>query len=98
MTSLERVAAQALGPPDEQPPDPAQVVGRGRDDVHPRVGVVDPVDRDLADAQAQPLRRDQQLGVEEPLVVLDERQQLLGRVAAERLEAALGVAEAAAAA
>ena len=60
---------------------------------HARVGVVDPVDRDLPDAQAQPLRRHQQLGVEEPLVVLDERKKLLRRVAAERLEAALGVAE-----
>ena len=63
---------------------------------HPRVGVVDPVHRDLADAQAQPLGRDQQLGVEEPFVVLDEGQQLLRRVAPERLEAALGVAEPAA--
>ena len=75
-------------------PDAAQVVGGGRDDVHARVGVVDPVDGDLADAQAQPLGGDEQLGVEEPLVVLDEREQLLGRIAPQRLEAALGVAEA----
>ena len=85
--------AQALGPPEQHAPHAAQVVGRGRHDVHPRVGVVDPVHRDLADPQAQPLGGDQQLGVEEPLVVLDERQQRLRRVAAQRLEPALGVAE-----
>ena len=88
-------AAQPLGPPDQHPPDAAQVVGRRRHDLHPRIGVVDPVHRDLADAQAQALGRDQQLGVEEPLVVLDERQQLRRRVAAQGLEAALGIAEAA---
>ena len=91
-------AAQTLGTPDQHAPDAAQVVRGGRDDLHARVGVVDPVHRDLADAQAQALGRDQQLGVEEPLVVLNERQQLLRRVAAQGLEAALGVAEAAAAA
>ena len=75
-------ASQTLGPPDEEAPHPSQVARSGGDDVNARVGVVDPVDRDLPDAQAQPLRRHEQLGVEEPLVVLDEGQQLLRRVAA----------------
>ena len=46
------------------------------------------------DPQADPLGHDQELGVEEPLLVLDERQQPHRHVAAERLEPALGVAEA----
>ena len=50
-----------------------------RDDVDPRVGVVDPVDRHLVDAQAGALGEHQQLGVEEPAGVLDQRQQRAGR-------------------
>ena len=38
-------------------------------------------------------REHQQLGVEEPAGVLDQRQQVLGDVPADRLEAALRVAE-----
>ena len=56
-----------------QPGDPAQVLERGADDVDARVGVVDPVDRHLVDAQAGALGEDQELGVEEPGLVLDPR-------------------------
>ena len=76
------------------PPHTTQVVGGSGHDLHTRIRVVDPVHRYLADAQAQTLGRDQQLGVEEPLVVLDERQQLHRGIPAQRLEAALRIAEA----
>ena len=49
-----------------------------RDDVHAGVGVVHPVHRHLVDAQPGALGEDEQLGVEEPAGVLDERQQPLG--------------------
>jgi hypothetical protein len=65
---------QALRTPDQHPPHAAQIVLGGRHNLHPRVRVVDPVHRNFPDAQTQALRRDQQLGVEEPFVVLDERQ------------------------
>ena len=57
----------------------AQVVQRGAHDVHARVGVVDPVDRHLVDAQPAPLGEHEQLGVEEPPLVADARQQLAAR-------------------
>ena len=57
-------------------PCPRRSADRGRDDVHPAVGVVDPVDRHLVDPQPGPLGQHQQLGVEEPAGVLDQRQQL----------------------
>ena len=85
------VAAQAVEP---QAPDAAQVVPGGAPDVHPRVGVVDPVHRDLVDAHAGALRGHQQLGVEEPGLVRHQRQQLPCRIGAEGLEAALRVPEA----
>ena len=72
----------------------AQVGDGGRDDVDAAVGVVDPVDRHLVDAQAGPLGQHEQLGVEEPAGVLDERQEPAGAVGADRLEAALRVGEA----
>ena len=79
--------------PAAQARDAAQVgEGRGRD-VDPGVGVVDPVHRDLVDTQARPLAQYQQLGVEEPAGVLGQREQDLGLVPADRLEAALGVGE-----
>ena len=78
--------------------DAAQVVQRGADDVHARVRVVDPVDRHLVDAHALALREHEQLGVEEPALVAHGRQQPARRVGADRLEAALGVREARAAA
>ena len=73
-------------------PDAAQVTERGGDDVHPRIRIVHPVHRHFADAQAESLGRDQQLGVEEPLLVLDQREQLQRGVAIDGLEATLGVA------
>ena len=61
---------------------------------HPRVGVVDPVDRHLVDAQAAALGEHQQLGVEEPAVVAHLSSRPSSDVAANGLEAALGVGEA----
>ncbi len=77
--------ARPLGPAKEQPPDATQVIDGRRDDVDPRVGVVDPVDGNFSDAQTQALRGDEHLGVEEPLFVLDERQQLLRRLESQSL-------------
>ena len=72
--------------------DALQVLAGGVDDVDAAVRIVDPVDGHLVDAQAGALGEDEQLGVEEPPGVLDQRQQLRGDVRADRLEAALGVA------
>jgi hypothetical protein len=55
--------------------------------------VVDPVDGHLVDAQARPLGEHEQLCIEEPGVVLDQGEQLSRAVGADRLEAALRVAE-----
>ena len=74
--------------------DALQVVDRRATDVDAAVRVVDPVDRHLVDAQAVVLGQQEQLGVEEPPVVLDLGQQPPGHVGADRLEAALRVAEA----
>jgi hypothetical protein len=82
--------ARQAGP---EPYDAAQVVQRGLHDVDATVGVVDPVDGHLVDPEPGTLGDREQLGVEEPLLVVHERQQLPCRVAADRLEAALGVAE-----
>jgi hypothetical protein len=70
-----------------------EVVQGGAHDVDAAVRVVGPVDRHLVDPQPGPFGDHEQLGVEEPGVVLDERQQLPGGVAPDGLEAALGVAE-----
>jgi hypothetical protein len=72
----------------------AQVVQGRPDQVDAAVGVLDPVHRDLVDAQALVLGGQQQLGVEEPGLVLDGRQQGLHDLGAAGLEAALGVGEA----
>jgi hypothetical protein len=69
------------------------VVDGRPDQVDPAVRVVDPVDGHLVDPQSRALGDGQQLGVEEPLLVLHQRQQLAGGVAANCLEPALGVAE-----
>ena len=61
---------------------------------HARVGVVDPVDRHLVDPQPAALGEHEQLGVEEPAVVADLGEQVVEHVAADGLEAALGVGEA----
>ena len=79
--------------PRAEPPDPSEVLAGRVDDVHAAAGVVDPVDRHLVDAHSGPFGEHEQLGVEEPLRVLDQRQQLGGRVRADRLEAALRVGE-----
>ena len=79
---------------DAEPGHTAQV-GQGRgDDVDPRVEVVDPVHRDLVDAQPGAFGQHQQLGVEEPAGVLGERQQHPRLVTPDRLESALRVREA----
>jgi hypothetical protein len=80
----------------EDAEDPAQVVERDADDVDAGVGVVDPVDRDLVDAQAGALGEDEELGVEEPGLVLDVGEECLDRRGPAGLEAALGVGKAAA--
>ncbi len=41
----------------------------------PRVRIIDPVDRDLVDAETIPLGLDEQLCIEEPFVVLDLTQE-----------------------
>ncbi len=76
-----------------EPGDAAQVGPRGREDVDPAVRVVDPVDRNLVDPRPGAFGQHQQFGVEEPPVVLDQRQQFAGHIRANRLEAALGVGE-----
>src|SRR5439155_9640777 len=70
-----------------------QVVDPGVDDVYARVRVVDPVDRYLVDAQACTFGDHQQLGVEEPAGVGDQRQQLPGHFSTHGLEAALRIGE-----
>src|SRR5215208_4969360 len=101
MTSGVRVALRSAfgGPPPLQaarphPQKPLNILYGGRDDVNPAVEVLDPVDRHLRDPIAPLLGQQQQLCIEEPLAVLDLRQQLLGRATLDRLEAALGVGEA----
>jgi len=79
-----------------EPDDAAQVADGGRQQVDSRVRVVNPVDWHLVDAQAGPLGQHQQLGVEEPAVVADLRQQPVGGVGPDCLEATLGVGEASA--
>ncbi|SKS43436.1 Uncharacterised protein [Mycobacteroides abscessus subsp. massiliense] len=88
---LQRQRAEHERP--AQPPDAEQVFAHGVDDVHPAVRVIHPVDRHLVDAQTDPLGEHQQLSVEEPLLVLDQRQQLARDIGTDRLEAALSVGE-----
>src|SRR5215203_6230044 len=83
-------AAQALRPHSQEP---LHVRQGGGGHVDPAVEVFDPIDRNLAYAQAALLGQQEQLGVEEPLAVLDLRQELLCNAALDRLEAALGVGE-----
>ena len=69
-----------------------EVAPGGARDVHAAVGVVDPVDRHLVDAQAVALGEQQQLGVEEPAVVDHRGHQPAGDIGTHRLEPALRVA------
>ncbi len=84
-------------PPRPQRPSEAhhaaEVVQGGAHEVHPAVGVVGPVDRHLVDPQAGALGEHQELGVEEPRLILHQGQQRGGGVRADRLEATLSVAE-----
>lgn len=88
---VERQRPGGQRPPE--PPDAEQVLARGVDDVDAAVRVIDPVHRNLVDAQTGPLGEHQQFGVEEPLPVVHQRQQTARHVGAHRLEAALGVGE-----
>jgi hypothetical protein len=83
----------AGGDPAHHPPHALEVGGGGPHHVDPGIGVVDPVHGNLVDPEAVALGQDEQLGVEEPLLVLDEGKQRLGHVAADGLEAALGIGE-----
>ena len=76
------------------PPHAPQVADGGGEHVDAGVRIVHPVDGDLVDAQAVSLGDHEELGVEEPALVLDERQQDGHEVAPDGLEPALGVAEA----
>ena len=84
-------AAHEAGP---EPGHAAQVGQGGGDDVDARVEVVDPVHRDLVDAQPGAFGQHEQLGVEEPAGIGGEREQRPRLVAPDRLEAALRVGKA----
>src|ERR1035441_6740086 len=73
--------------------DPLEIIDCGAHDVDARVGVLDPAHRYLADRERVALCEVKQLGVEEPTVVLDQRQQGTNNLASGGLEAALRVAE-----
>ena len=73
----------------KQPTDPPEVRKRGPHDVNARVAILDPVDGYLVNPQAAPLRKHEQLRVEEPAFVFDKGQEPVGDVRADRLEAAL---------
>jgi hypothetical protein len=88
-TEIDPAAAGKEGPRHAY--DALDVIECGATHIDPAVGVIDPVDRDLVHAQAVPPREEQQFGVEEPLVVLDHREQALRDVAAYGLETALCV-------
>jgi hypothetical protein len=74
-----------------EPRNAAEISKHGREDVHARVGIFDPVDGHLVNAQPGALREDEQLGVEEPARVTDLWHELVRNVCAHRLEAALRV-------
>ena len=74
-------------------PDTLEVVGGRAANVHPAVGVVDPIDGHFVHAQPVVFGEQQQFGVEEPAVVFHGGQQVSGDVGADGLEAALSVAE-----
>ena len=81
---------------DQVPAEPghAAEVGQGcLDDVDAGIGIVGPVHRNFVDAQSASFGEDQQLRVEEPGVVHGVREDLLGDIGADGLEAALGIAE-----
>ena len=95
--SWRRTSAKGRAPVASAPPTSTtteQVLPGGADDVDPGIGRVDPVHRDLVNAQPAPLGQDEQFGVEEPPRVLHHGQQLLRHVGAGvRLEPALRIGE-----
>ena len=86
MLSTPTPMKRATGPASARRATPLRSSIAVRDDVDARVGVVDPVDRHLVDAQAAALGEHEQLGVEEPAVVADVVEQA---VAARRVRTAL---------
>src|SRR5215210_7391056 len=96
---LQGLAGPAPGEPTvyallPHPEESLHVLQRGRGYIHPAVEVLDPVNRYLRNPVAPLLGQEQELGVEEPLVVLHPRQELLRHAALDRLKAALRVREA----
>jgi len=85
---------RTTGAPAQRRATPRRSALAVRTIVDARVRIVHPVDRNLVDAQAAPLSADEQLGVEEPFVVAHVGQQVARGGCAQRLEAALRVAEA----
>ncbi len=79
--------------PTGDPDHSANVLHRRRHDIDPGVRVVRPVDRNLMNTETVTFGEQQQLGVEEPVVVLDRGQEGTGHVGPDRLEATLGVPE-----
>jgi len=80
----------------ELPPRPHDLAPHPEDvpdDVDLRVASRRPLDGELPDAVARPLCANQYLGVPEPVVVLHAREHVEQRLAVERLEPALVVAE-----
>src|SRR5215208_3438570 len=82
--------APAAYPYSQEPFDALH--GRGNN-IDLAVEALDPVDRHLVDAQATLLSQQEQLGVEEPLSILNLQQQFLSYAALGRFEATLRVGE-----
>ena len=67
------------------------VLPGGSDDTDAGIGVVGPLDGQFANPIAALLGQNQQFRVEEPTVVVDERHEVIGDLAADCLEPALGI-------
>ena len=90
----EYLARQRQGNAAEaHPKDSAEIVHRGLRDIDPRIRVVGPIDRNLVDAHTRALREDEELGVEEPRLVLHGWDEPACRDGSDGLESALCVAE-----
>src|SRR6266852_3195929 len=77
-----------------QPPETGEVFANRLPELDTGVGIFDPTYGNVLDPIALLFGQDQQLGVEEPLVVLYQWDEHVGGAAADRFESALGVAEA----
>ncbi len=75
------------------PGDTPQIALRGAHDVDPGVRVVHPIHGHFMDAQPVVLGEDEELGIEEPTLVLDHGQEAAGDIGPHGLEATLGVGE-----